>query len=396
MESTGVYWIPVWNILEGGSLELMLVNPATVRALQGKKTDRIDARRIAEYLQYGLLSGSFVPPKPVRQLRELTRMRVHVQQDRNRVINRIGRLLETVNIKLSSVASNIVGARGMAMLRALAAGERRPEKLAHKALSSLRKKIPQLMAAFEGKADEHFDWMLKVLLRKLDGLDTEIAQLDAQLKERMAEHADLIARLDAIPGVDAVVAQAVIAEIGTDMTQFPDAAHLASWAGLCPGNAESAGKRFSGRTRKGDRYLRRILTQSAWCASRTKGSFLQALFFRIARRRGEKKATVAVAHRMLTIIWKMVRDGAVYEERGSEFFDRLNPQRTARQLTRRLERIGFQVTLNSNPLYPGPDEPIVPPQLCGKCNRWRLSRCIHHSPRPKRPYKRNTPADSTV
>jgi hypothetical protein len=238
--------------------------------------------------------------------------------------------------------------------------------------------------------------MLKVLLRKLDGLDTEIAQLDAQLKERMAEHADLIARLDAIPGVDAVVAQAVIAEIGTDMTQFPDAAHLASWAGLCPGNAESAGKRFSGRTRKGDRYLRRILTQSAWCASRTKGSFLQALFFRIARRRGEKKATVAVAHRMLTIIWKMVRDGAVYEERGSEFFDRLNPQRTARQLTRRLERIGFQVTLNSNPLYPGPDEPIVPPQLCGKCNRWRLSRCIHHSPRPKRPYKRNTPADSTV
>jgi transposase len=396
MESTGVYWIPVWNILEGSTLELMLVNPATVRALRGKKTDRIDARRIAEYLQYGLLSGSFVPAKPARQLRELTRMRVHVQADRNRVINRIGRLLETVNIKLSSVASNIVGTSGLAMLRALAAGERRPEKLAHKALSTLRNKIPQLMGAFEGKADEHFQWMLNLLLGKLDRLDEEIVQLDAQLKERMAGHAELIERLDAIPGVDVVVAQAVIAEMGTDMTQFPSAAHLASWAGLCPGNAESAGKRFSGRTRKGDRYLRRILNQSAWCASRTNNCFLQALFFRIARRRGEKKATIAVAHRILTIIWKMIRDGAVYEERGGDFFDRLNPQRTARKLTRRLERIGFQVTLNSNPLYPKPDEPTVPPEICGKCSRWRLTHCIHHAPRPKRAYKKSNPADSTV
>jgi transposase len=395
MESTGVYWMPIWNVLEGGSLDLTLVNPATVRALQGKKTDRIDARRIAEYQQYGLLSGSFVPPKPVRQLRERTRLRVHMQQDRNRVINRIGRLLETVNIKLSSVASNIVGTSGKAMLRALAAGERRPEKLANKALRRLKKKIPELILAFEGRADAHFEWMLNVLLRRLDGLDTEIAELDAQLKERMAEHADLIERLDAIPGVDIVVAQAVIAEIGTDMTQFPDAAHLASWAGLCPGNAESAGKRFSGRTRKGDRYLRRILTQSAWCASRTNGSFLQALFFRIVRRRGEKKATVAVAHRILTIIWKMIRDGAVYEEHGGDFFDRLNPQRTARQLTRRLERIGFQVTLAS-PLSPAAPDQIVPPEICSKCNRWRLAKCIHHSPRPKRPYTRRNPAESSV
>jgi transposase len=396
MESTGVYWMPVWNILERGSLDLMLVNPATVRALQGKKTDRIDARRIAEYLQYGLLSGSFVPPKPVRQLRELTRMRVHVQQDRNRVINRIGRLLETVNIKLSSVASNIVGKSGLAMLRALAAGLRRPEALADRALGRLRSKLPELIAAFEGTADAHFEWMLNVLLRRLDWLDAEIAQLDAQLNERMAEHADLIERLDAIPGVDRIVAQAVIAEIGTDMTQFPDAAHLASWAGLCPGNAESAGKRFSGRTRKGDRYLRRILTQSAWCASRTNGSFLQALFFRITRRRGEKKATVAVAHRILTIIWKMIRDGAVYQEHGGDFFDRLNPQRTARQLTRRLERIGFQVTLASSPLSPAVPDQIVPPEVCSKCNRWRLAKCIHHSPRPKRPYTKRNPAESSV
>lgn len=399
MESTGVYWIPVWNILEGGSLDLMLVNPATVRALQGKKTDRIDARRIAEYLQYGLLSGSFVPPKPVRQLRELTRMRVHLQQDRNRVINRMGRLLETANIKLSSVASNIVGTSGMAMLRALAAGEQRPEALANKAVRLLRKKIPELMAAFEGRTDEHFRWMLSGLLRRLDSLDAELALLDAELKQRMAEHADLIDRLDAIPGVDRVVAQAVIAEIGTDMTQFPDAAHLASWAGLCPGNAESAGKRFSGRTRKGDRYLRRILTQSAWCAARTRDSFLQALFFRIARKRGEKKAVVAVAHRILTIMWRMIGNGAIYQERGGDFFDRLNPQRTARKLARRLEHIGFQVALTPVSLYPAASEPIVPPELCGKCHRWRLTKCIHHNPRPKRPYAKQphdkiSPVDS--
>ena len=397
MESTGVYWIPIWNILESSSLELMLVNPATVRALQGKKTDRIDARRIAEYLQYGPLSGSFVPPKPVRQLRELTRMRVHVQQDRNRVINRIGRLLETVNIKLSSVASNIVGKSGTAMLRALAAGARRPEALADRALGHLRKKIPELVLAFEGKNDAHFEWMLNALLRKLDGLDAAIAALDGQLQERMAGHAELIERLDAIPGVDRIVAQAVIAEIGTDMTQFPDAAHLASWAGLCPGNAESAGKRFSGRTRKGDRYLRRILNQSAWCASRTNGCFLQALFFRIARRRGEKKATVAVAHRILTIIWTMINQGTAYRERGGDCYDRLNPQRTARKLTRRLEQIGFQVTLASRPLpSASPQSPLVSPDTCAKCNRWRLAHCIHHAPRPKRTYTKPKPSESST
>jgi transposase len=257
MESTGVYWIPVWNVLEGPGLKLMLVNPATVRALRGRKTDRIDARRLAEYLQHGLLNGSFVPSRRLRQLRELTRMRVHVQQDRNRVINRIGRLLETVNIKLSAVASNIVGVSGKAMLRALAAGVRRPETLAHKALGTLRTKIPELIAAFDGRPDAHFEWMLNRLLEKLDWLDAELAGINRQLDERMRDYADLIRRLDTIPGVDVVVAQAVIAETGTDMTQFPDAAHLASWAGLCPGNAESAGKRFSGRTRKGDRYLRR-------------------------------------------------------------------------------------------------------------------------------------------
>ena len=395
MESTGVYWIPVWNVLEGRGLNLMLVNPATVRALQGRKTDRIDARRLAEYLQYGLLNGSFVPSRHLRQLRELTRMRVHVQQDRNRAINRIGRLLETVNIKLSEVASNIVGASGKAMLRALAAGVRRPEMLADKALGTLRRKIPELTAAFEGRPDAHFEWMLNRLLEKLDWLDAELAGIDRQLDERMRDDADLIRRLDTIPGVDVVVAQAVIAETGTDMTQFPDAAHLASWAGLCPGNAESAGKRFSGRTRKGDRYLRRMLVQSAWAAAHTNGCFLQALFLRIARRRGEKKACIAVAHRIATIIWKIIRNGGIYEEAGSDFFDRIHPERTARKLTRRLERIGFDVTIRRRPIDLAAASQVVPAEICSKCNRWRLAKCIHHAPKPKRPYTRRTSESAT-
>lgn len=258
LESTGVYWIPVWNVLERG-FTLTLVNPATVRALQGQKTDRIDARRIAEYLQYGLLRGSFIPPKPIRELRELTRMRVHIQQDRNRVVNRIARLLETVNIKLASVASNIVGTSGMAILRLLASGVQDAERLADCARGHLRVKIPALVLALDGRSDRHFRWMLTELLRKLDRLDEERARVEARLDELAVPYADLLRRLSTIPGVDRTTALVLLAEFGEDMSQFPTAGHLASWAGLCPGNAESAGKRFSGRTRKGDRYVRRIL-----------------------------------------------------------------------------------------------------------------------------------------
>jgi len=226
--------------------------------------------------------------------------------------------------------------------------------------------------------------MLSRLLRKLDGLDAELAEIDAQLDEQMSEQAELIERLSTIPGVDRTTAQAVIAELGTDMSIFPDAAHLASWAGLCPGNAESAGKRFSGRTRKGDRYLRRILVQSAWAAARTKNCFLRALFFRIAGKRGLKKAAVAVAHRVLAIIWRIIRDGGVYEERGGDYFDRRDPQRTAQKLTRRLEHIGFQVEIKRRPIDTVPPDQVVPADVCGKCHGWRLGQCIHHNPRPKR------------
>lgn len=398
MESTGVYWRPVWNVLERPKygLHLTLVNPATVRALQGQKTDRIDARRIAEYLQYGLLRGSFIPPRAVRHLRELTRMRVHIQQDRNRVINRIARLLETANIKLASVASNIVGRSGRAMLTLLAEGVVRPERLADAALGRLRSKIPELLLALNGNTDDHFRWMLSTLLRKLDRLDAELADIDGRLDTEMAEHADLIERLCTIPGVERVTAQVLVAELGTDMTQFPTPAHAASWAGLCPGNAESAGKRFTGRTRKGDRYLRRILVQSAWAAARTRNCFFAALFYRIAQRRGLKKAAVAVAHRLLKVVYWLIAEGGVYREKGGDFFDRRNPARTAKRLTRRLEQIGFSVSLTPQPLLPVAPSQVVSADICSKCHRWRLRKCIHDVPRPKRTNRPRTPKNSSA
>lgn len=252
MESTGVYWMPVWNVLEGGKqpLVLTLVNPATVRALQGQKTDRIDAGRIAEYLQYGLLTGSYIPPKAMRQLRELTRMRVHIQADPNRVINRIGRLLETVNLKLGSVASNIVGKSGRTMLRKIADGVCDPEKLATCAVSAMRGKIPQLILALDGRPDAHFRWMLSEQLSKLEWLDGELSRVNAQIEKASQSHSDAIQRLCTIPGVDLTTARVLFAEFGVDMSQFPTAGRLASWAGLCPGNAESGGKRFSARRAK--------------------------------------------------------------------------------------------------------------------------------------------------
>jgi transposase len=396
MESTGVYWIPVWNVLEESQqLSLMLVNPATVRALRGNKTDRIDARRIAEYLQHDLLRGSFIPPKPIRELRELTRMRVHIQQDRNRVVNRIARLLETVNLKLASVASNIVGTSGLEMLRLLARGVKDPKRLAECARSVMRVKKPALVLALEGRSDEHFRFMLTELLRKLDWLEEERVRLETRLDELAAPYEDVLRRLDTIPGVNRTSALVLLAEFGTDMAQFPTAAHLASWAGLCPGNAESAGKRFSGRTRKGDRYVRRILVQSAWAASRENDCFLAALFSRTAQRRGRKKAAVAVAHRILTIAWHILaQPGIEYVERGGDHFDRKNPQKTVRKLTRRLEAIGYKVVLERAAVEPKPARPrgrptgrptsrkeakAGPPAdraVCPKCADWGIP-CLH-------------------
>jgi transposase len=405
MESTGVYWIPVWNVLEQAKwkLSLLLVNPMTVRALRGQKTDRIDARRLAEFLQYGLLKGSFIPPKPVRQLRDLTRLRAHLQQDRNRVINRIGRLLETVNIKLGAVASHIAGKSGRAILRQLAEGSQDAEKLSQLALGLLKKKAPDLILALDGRPDEHFRWMLTRLLTKLERLDGEVAELDARLCEQMQPYEEILDRLSTIPGVKKTAARVLIAELGVDMAEFPSAGHLASWAGLCPGNAESAGKRFSGRTRKGDRYVRRVLVQCAWAASRAEDCFLAALFQRLAPKLGPKKAAVAVAHRILVIVWSLLRKGTCYQERGGNHFDLLHPERTARRLLKRLDRMGIEVRICRRGRPPGsknrkkllfehdsgiaprlPLPDVMPEDACRKCWNAGLPRCIHLIKRKKK------------
>lgn len=347
MESTGVYWIPVWNVLERkpARFELLLLNPQQVRALPVRKTDAQDCERIAELLQYGLVRASFVPPVPIRELRDLTRARVHVQQDRNRVINRIHRLLETANIKLACVISNIVGKTGRSILDALATATLvKPESFAalatHKRLKSRQE---ELRKALRCERSDHFRFLLSELLSELDRLDAKVAMLEGRIAERMQPHQELLRRLCEIPGVRLLTAWAVVAEIGTDMTRFADAAHLASWAGLCPGNSESAGKRHSGRTRKGNSYLRRALCQSAWAAARTHDSFLSAVFFRIARRSGLKKAAIAIAHRLLVIIYSMLRNGTDYRELGGDYCDRLQPERTAQRLLRRLDRLGFDI-----------------------------------------------------
>jgi transposase len=324
-------------------------------------------------------------------------MRVHIQQDRNRVINRIGRLLETVNIKLSSVVSSIVGKSSLAILRRLADGADQPEALARLALQSLKKKIPELILALEGRPDAHFRWMLSCLLKKLEWLDAELAGIDAQLCEQMQPHADLLRRLDTIPGVDMTTARVLVAELGVDMAQFPTAGHAASWAGLCPGNAESAGKRFSGKTRKGDRYLRRILVQSAWAARNTRDCFLAALFYRIAHRRGLKKAAVAVAHRILKIAWSIIRHGEEYRERGGDHFDRLHPERTARKLLRRLERIGFEVALRRPVGQPRIQRPPMPTSSCPRCWHMGITDCIHLLKRRRKTASTfASPSDSVV
>lgn len=383
MESTGVYWKPVWNVLESTKwkFDLLLVNPQLVRALPGKKTDREDSERISGYLQQGLLRGSFVPPKPTRELRELTRRRTHLQGDRNRVINRIGRLLETANVKLGSVISNIVGQSGKAMLQAISRGESNPKALAGLTTGRLKCTQQDLERALEGRYDKHLQWCLCELLDDLSALDRRVAAVELRIGQLTTDHRDVIARLCTLPGVDVTTAQTILAEMGTDMSQFPDARHLASWAGLCPGNSESAGKRFSGRTRKGNRYLRRILVQNAWAVAHMDDCALTALFYRVTAHAGMKKAAVAVAHRILMLAYHIIRDGTEYREAGGDYYDRRNPAKTAKRLTRRLEKLGFEVSVKPRKEEPPKPRPgPIPGQTCKRCNAWGIA-CIHVRPR---------------
>ncbi len=344
MESTGVYWKPVWNLFEG-VFEMLLVNAEHIKQVPGRKTDVKDSQWIAELLQHGLLKPSFVPEKPVRQLRDLTRQRVQLIRQKVQVANRIQKTLEDANIKLSSVASDVLGASGRDMLKAIIKGESDPITLAELARQRLRKKIPQLQEALCGEIQDHHRFLLKLLMEQVEFLETQIDKMSARIREVLpAPFVEAIARLDTIPGIDRKAAENIIVEVGADMERFASAAHLASWVGVCPGNNESAGKRKSGRTTKGNRWLRVVLVQCAWAASRSKGTHLRQLYGRLVGRRGKKRALVAVAHRLLTIVYNVLKKGQVYEEPVQTAPNRQqDKERLKQRLLKRLEKLGVKI-----------------------------------------------------
>jgi transposase len=345
MESTGVYWKPIFNVLEAAGLMVVLANAAHVKAVPGRKTDVRDSEWLLELMQHGLIRGSFIPAAPIRAVRDLTRSRTAFIEERTRSVNRLQKVLEDANIKLASVVTEVLGVSGRAMLEAIIGGESDPERLADLARGTLRKKRAALAEALTGRVRDHHRVLLKTLLAHVDHLNQAIAELSAEIDQSLEPYAAAMALLCTIAGVKRRAAEVVIAEIGTDMSQFADARHLCSWAGLCPGNDESAGKRRSGRTRNGNRWLRTVLVQAAWAAMRVKGSYFGAQFRRIATRRGEKRAIIAVAHSLLTVIYHVLHDGTIYADLGADYFDRLAPERHARYHLRRLEELGFSVTL---------------------------------------------------
>jgi transposase len=346
MESTGVYGKPIFNLLEG-AFQVVLVNPQHLKRVPRRKTDVKDCAWIAQLLQCGLLQPSFIPPRPIRELRELTRQRVQLVAEKTAAANRIHKALEGATIKLASVATDVLGLSGRAMIRALIAGEENPTVLANLARGVLQKKLPALEVALQGRMTEHHRFVLQLLLDHIEALERLIERLDRRIGERSAPFEGTIRNLDTIPGINRRGAECLVAELGKDMDQFPQAANLASWAGLCPGNRESGGKSQGGRTRKGNRWLRRMLVQAAWAASRKRGSYLRAQYRRLKGRRGAKRAAVAVAHTLLVISYQVIKRGVSYQELGEHYFDRLKPEELTRSLVRRLERLGHKVTLEA-------------------------------------------------
>ncbi len=350
MESTGVYWRPLWNVLEDQGFRLLLVNPAQVKALQGRKSDGRDAQRIAEFLQDGRLDASFVPPPEIRQLRVLLRHRIALLEQRNELHNQIRDLFETASLKLSSVVTDLMGVTGRGIIEALIRGEDSPEILSWKVRGRLRKKEKLVKESLKGYFNEFHRSMLESLYRHHQFLTAEIKLFEQRVAQQMVPYAADIERLVTIPGVDQLVAWHLIAELGADVTVFPDADHCASWAGLVPGENESAGRQKSTRCRKGNRTLRRVLTQAAWAASHCKKGYLRAFFHRVKARRGWAKAIVATAHKILLIAYHLLRHQETYQDLGDDYFDRLNPARTAKRLIHRLEALGIQVQIPATPL----------------------------------------------
>ncbi len=344
MESTGVYWRPVFNILEA-AFEVILVNAQHMKAVPGRKTDVKDSEWLADLLRHGLLKASFIPPQPIRDLRDLVRYRKSLIQERSREINRVQKVLETANIKLSSVASNVMGVSGKAMIEALISGEHSPDVLAELAKGTLHKKIPELREALLGRVDAHHQLLLKHLLAHISFLDQTIFELFFQIQHLLAPYDEAVELLVTLPGVGADIAASIIGEIGVDMSCFKSAAHLASWAGLCPGNRESAGKRLSGRINQGNKRLKAALCEAVWVISHTRGNYLSAQYHRLARRLGKQKAIIAVAHSLLVIIYHMLRDQQPYRDLGADFFEAREKERKVKYALRQLEGFGYTVTL---------------------------------------------------
>jgi transposase len=345
MEATGIYWVPVWNVLEPYGFELLLINPEHYKAVRGKKTDLKDGERIAELLQDGRLAGSYVPPVAIRVLRDLTRYRTKLVQYQSSIANRIQRLLEQCNVKLASVASDVLGVSGQAMLRALAAGETNPQRMADLAKRQLRKKIPALQLALEGCLLPHHRFLLTDMLEELDHIGSKIARLEQAIEEQMRPYQKAVDAWMTVPGVKQRLAWNLVAEVGPTVDAFPSAADLVSWAGICPGNNETAGKRKSGTTRNGNRWARKALCEAAWAASKTKATYLQAQFRRLAAIRGSKRAIIAVASTILTIGYHMLKQETTYRELGGNYFDKRNLLRTTRRLVKRLQALGHTVIL---------------------------------------------------
>jgi len=344
MESTGVYWKPVYAILEG-AFELVVANAQHVKKVPGRKTDVKDAEWIAELLCHGLLRSSFVPPKPIRDLRDLMRYRRKLVESRAAERNRLLKLLETANIKLASVATDVFGVSGLLMLRALVDGKATPQEMAQLAKKKLRSKIPELELALEGKIEEHHRFLLKLQLDRLQAVEKDLTRLEQRIQDKLQPYAAQQVLLREIPGVDATLAAVIIAELGVDMSVFKSVSQLASWAGVCPGNNESAGKRKSSHIPKGNVYLKTALVEAANSAARAKGTYLRDKFYRLKARRGYKHAAVAIAHKILVSVYHMLSQQVSYNDLGDLYLDKLNKHHLTRNLVHRLERLGYTVTL---------------------------------------------------
>ena len=379
MESTGVYWKPVWRTLEG-HFELTLANPYQVKNIPGRKTDARDSQWLAELLAHGLIRPSFVPPCQTRELRDLTRYRVKLTEERNRIHNRIHKVLEDACIKLDTVASDILGATGRAIIQAILDGVESPNFLAERAKGRLVARIPELRLALRGRITDHHWLMLRELMEDIEFVERKIVRLEQAIASRV--DLETVARLCSVPGIDMITAWTNVAELGSEMRVFASPRHAASWAGLCPGNHESGGKRLSNRTRNGNRWLRRAFCQAAWAATRRKNCYLAAFFYRKAGKHGIRKAIVATAHRLLVIAFCILRDRTEYREIGGDYFDQLHPDRTRNRLVRRLQRLGHDVFLQprANPASPSATVEIPAPRrrrgrpcLCAQ----RQIPCIH-------------------